>query len=87
MSGDADGRAVLVLERVVPGQEPSYTAFGKATCVFCPEWVWLGSESFGLVSAGHCDPICQQCSVGVITPVTPLLGAVHDQGRVVDPRR
>jgi hypothetical protein len=53
---------VVALDRIEPGQDPPYCTFGRATCVGgCGEWVWLGSETVGVVSRGEAMPLCLQC--------------------------
>lgn len=59
---------VVILERVEPGVTPSHCVHGRATCVACSEWVWLGSATFGPVEAGEVRPMCTQCAERIIGP-------------------
>lgn len=55
---------VVVLERVEPGELPSYAATAKSTCMACPEWVWLPPTAVKPVQSGEMIPICLACATG-----------------------
>lgn len=60
----AGPQRVIVLDRIVAGGElPEYCTHGRATCVSCPEWVWLGDRSHQLVLNRHAVPMCRECAI------------------------
>lgn len=67
---------VVVLDRIEPGWTPPYCTHGRATCIGCTDWVWLGDRTFDAVSAGTALPLCRQCARRLIPshmrPVTNL---------------
>lgn len=65
-------RPVVVLERVEAGKQSSYREYGRAPCVACLEWVWLGDQTYPAVASGQVDPICLPCA----TRLFPVAGAV-----------
>lgn len=72
--------AVVVLERIEPGQpDPPYCLHGRTACVGdCGEWLWLGSETLGVVESGEALPLCQECASKVIGPDALLVRQVRD---------
>lgn len=52
----------VLLDRIEPGETPPYCAHGRATCVGCDDWVWLGSETERVVTAGEALPLCLDCA-------------------------
>lgn len=53
---------VVILDRIEPGKEPDYCVHGRATCMACDEWVWLGSKTVTIVASGEAKPLCSQCA-------------------------
>lgn len=78
-------RPVVVLEVVEPGKLPDHCIHGKATCIACPEWVWLGHETVKLVQSGEALPLCRPCAIKHIPPDSPRLGRVADHRRADGP--
>lgn len=75
---------MVVLGRVEPGIVPDYCTHGRATCVACPEWVWLGSKTVAIVESGKAVPMCVQCATRLIPPCEPV-GRIHDHKRTEGP--
>lgn len=59
---------VVLLDRIEPGWTPPYCTHGRATCMGCDNWVWLGSETAKLVTAGDAAPLCLPCADRLIPP-------------------
>jgi len=58
---------VVVLDRVEPDMAmPAYCVHGRVTCIACPEWCWLGDQTYQVVMAREADPICKQCAARLI---------------------
>jgi hypothetical protein len=76
---------VVVLDRIEPGQEPPYCAHGRATCVACPEWVWLGNKTVEAVLSGEVDPICLPCAIRLFPKGATALGQIDDHRRADGP--
>jgi hypothetical protein len=73
-------RPVLVLERVDPRRLPDFEVHGRALCVACPEWVWLGDQSVVVVADGQADPICLECAIRLFPDANAeYAGRVEDQ--------
>lgn len=58
----ADGVAVVIVDRIVPGATTDYCIHGQTTCCRCSEWCWLGSETYRVVASGEAAPLCMQCA-------------------------
>jgi hypothetical protein len=80
-----DEAPVVVLDRIEPGVTPDYCVHGRATCIACPEWVWLGDETYELVKSGAALPLCQPCATKYVTRGTPKIGKVKDHRRADGP--
>ena len=52
---------VVVLDRIYFGVNPGYVTWGKATCVACGLWCWLGSATGSAVASGY-QPLCLTCA-------------------------
>lgn len=52
----------VVLDRVKDTPHPDYCSHGKATCVACGHWVWLGNRTHDMVAGGHHRPLCLPCA-------------------------
>lgn len=80
------GNAVIVLDRVCDVPEPDYCIHGRATCVNCPEWVWLGHASYDIVSSGQAYALCQPCATRLIQPDSGALRThIRDHKRADGP--
>lgn len=69
---------VVVVARVEPGMDPPYVPHARATCAGCPEWVWLGKDSYDLVVTDDVVPLCLQCAQQKITDPAAQIGTVND---------
>lgn len=75
---------VVVLARIEPGVLPAYCTHGRATCVDCDEWVWLGDNTYDVVASGQALPLCEQCAeraLGLGGGSIELHGHVRDHRR------
>lgn len=81
MTEQRPDKPVVVLDVVDPsGALPDYCCHGRATCIACDEWVWLGHKTFEVVSSGEALPICMPCA----TKYIPQDGSQQPIGRVED---
>lgn len=57
---------VVVLDRVadVAQADTPYCVHGRACCVACGAWCWLGDRTHDLVTAGGYAPLCTRCGRG-----------------------
>lgn len=79
------GQQIVVLDRIEPGEpKPDYCVHGRATCVTCTEWVWLGHTTEKLVSSRECAPMCKQCAAKYARP-EHRIGHVDDHKRADGP--
>lgn len=62
------GMDVVVLDPVEPGVVPAYCTHGRAGCVVCGDWCWLGSNTGPAVVAGQVAPLCMPCARRFIPP-------------------
>lgn len=62
IEGEAMPNSFVVLDRVEPDLVPRYCIHGRATCVYCGEWVWLGHATHEVVATRRAAPICHQCA-------------------------
>lgn len=76
------GGKVVILDRIEPGETPSYHVHGKTTCYWCGEWCWLGSQTYELVSSGEAAGMCRQCGADLIPQGMTKLGHVDDHGQL-----
>ena len=76
---------VVVLDRVVPGIEPDYCIHGRATCVTCKEWVWLGSNTVQAVTNREVLPMCMECARAHIPPTVRATTNLTDHRRADGP--
>jgi hypothetical protein len=54
--------SVIVLDAIEPGFEPEYCIHGKATCMNCGDWLWLGHATHDLVMQELALPMCHACA-------------------------
>jgi hypothetical protein len=81
----SEGQTVVVLEVVIPGVTPDYCVHGKATCMGCDEWVWLGDKTFEVVRSGAAAPLCEPCALRLIPPDAELVDRIHNHRRADGP--
>lgn len=84
MTGD-DQCNVVVLDRVREGFTPPYCVHGKATCLHCARWVYLGSETVKPVSAGAVKPLCIECAILIFPQGMRPVGRIVDHLRTDGP--
>lgn len=77
----SDTSQVIVLDVVEPGVTPPYCCHGRATCMGCNEWVWLGHKSVEVVRSGQALPLCQPCATRLVPPDSQPVGHVEDWPR------
>ncbi len=76
----------VVTDRIEPGvAQPEYCIHGRATCIRCDDWVWLGDQTYKLVASGEAAPICRQCAGRLIPEGTPTIGHINDHRRADGP--
>lgn len=63
VDSSATGHNIIVLDRIEEGWTPPYCIHGRATCVGCDNWVYLGHTTHDVVASGSALPMCQQCAV------------------------
>jgi hypothetical protein len=80
-----DEMDVIALDRIEPGVVPEYCTHGRATCVRCDEWVWLGHASHDVVVSGQAQPMCLQCVTRYVPRGWPIAEHVHDHRRADGP--
>jgi hypothetical protein len=78
-------KPVVVLDIIEPGITPDYCCHGRATCIACNEWVWLGHKTFEVVNSGEALPICMPCAIRNIPPDTEPIARVEDHLRADGP--
>jgi hypothetical protein len=78
--------ACVVLDRIEPGEpKPDYCIHGRATCIACDEWVWLGSETVEVVRSGRAAPLCKQCANRFVPPSTQPTDRIRDHRQADGP--
>jgi hypothetical protein len=76
----------VVLDRVEPGKpKPDYCTHGRATCMGCQAWCWLGDQTHDLVSSGRAGALCRQCAIRYAPANTSVLGNAGDHRRANGP--
>lgn len=85
ISGDAT--SLVVLDRVEPdGAQPPYCVHGRATCMgSCGGWVWLGNETYKVVTSGQALPMCRDCAGRLLPPDVEATHRVTDHLRADGP--
>lgn len=79
-------KPVVVLDRCDENPDPDYCIHGRASCVFCGFFCWLGSESVGPVSRHDYWPICVSCAQQHIPPeYQSPIGNLNDHKRADGP--
>jgi hypothetical protein len=78
-------RPVVALDVVEPGEVPDYCVHGKAVCIACGEWVWLGDRTLDLVASGQALPLCVPCAAKNIPYGGERVGHVEDHRRADGP--
>lgn len=76
---------VVVLDRIEPGKLPDYCIHGRATCVTCDNWVWLGDKTHDIVANGTAAPICRECANRLIPPDRSPVEHISDRRRTEGP--
>lgn len=79
------GVTVVMLDRIEPGVTPDYCVHGKVTCHWCPEWCWLGDNTYELVASGEAAPMCRQCGAEWIPKGMTPMGNAEDHRRADGP--
>lgn len=85
MSATPETGLVVVLDRIEPGVVPEYCCHGRAPCVRCREWCWLGHSTHDVVFTGQALPICRQCAAVVIPPGDRPVDRIRDHRRADGP--
>lgn len=84
VDSSATGHNVIVLDRIEPGWTPPYCIHGRATCIGCDNWVYLGHATHDVVSEGRALPICRQCAEKQVPrgvdPVTRIEDHLREDG-------
>jgi len=83
---DGGGPPAVILERIEPGVVPEYCTHGKAPCLWCQDWCWLGSETYKIVKSGDAAPMCLDCATRLLPPGARPSGSVRDHRRADGPR-
>lgn len=76
----SDSPSVVALDRIEPGVTPDYCCHGRATCMWCDNWVWLGHATYEIVAAREVLPCCMECANELFTGAEPL-GRIEDHLR------
>lgn len=76
---------VIVLDRIEPGVVPPYCTHGRATCVACDEWVWLGDKTGQAVTSKAALPLCLQCARRLLPPTARPVRNLGDHRRADGP--
>lgn len=77
---------VVVLAQIEPGEPlPDHCVHGRATCIVCHAWCWLGSATYDVVFRGEALPICQECAGALMPPDTQPVKHIRDHRRVDGP--
>lgn len=61
----AGGWTVVVVDRIVDGEQPDYCVHGKVTCHRCEHWCWLGDKTYETVITGEVAPMCVECATEI----------------------
>lgn len=73
------GYNIVILDRIEPDVEPPYCVHGRVTCFGdCGEWLWLGDQSFDLVSKGKVIGLCVECAQKVLPDGIEPIGNIED---------
>lgn len=58
---------LVLLDRIEPGEpKPDYCVHGRATCVACDDWCWLGDQTHDAVKSRRALPMCRQCAAKLL---------------------
>jgi hypothetical protein len=76
---------VVLLDRIEPGWTPPYCTHGRATCITCDEWCWLGDKTHEVVVSGRAAPMCMQCAARLVPTDAERAGHVQDHRRADGP--
>lgn len=79
------GAGVVILDRIEPDIVPEYCCHGRAPCIRCQEWCWLGHKTRDVVAEARAMPLCKQCAHEVIPPGTKATEHVEDHRRADGP--
>jgi hypothetical protein len=80
------GQNIVVLDRIEPDFTPDYCTHGRATCITCDEWVWLGHNTHEVVASKQAYPMCLQCAKkNVAQEGTKYMGRITDHRRADGP--
>ncbi len=76
---------LVVLDRITDESTlPDYCVHGRATCVACGHWCWVGSKTHDVITGGDAKPVCMECAQEYYDPGTRL-GHVDDHRRADGP--
>lgn len=64
---------------------PEYCPHGKASCISCGDWCWLGHQTYQAVAHQGVKPICLPCAEAYIPPGTERAGNIRDHRRADGP--
>lgn len=80
MSSEDEPRTkIVVLDRIEPGEpQPDYCTYGRASCVRCNEWCWLGDKTAEAVAVGGAAPLCLVCATQHIDSPDYRIGHLSD---------
>ncbi len=76
----------VIVDPIEPGAPlPEYCTHGKASCVACGDWCWLGHKTYQAVADQGMKPICLPCANRYIPAGTPKAGRIEDHRRADGP--
>lgn len=77
----------VVLDRVadIAQRDTPYCIHGRATCVSCGQFCWLGSRSYDDVRSGRLAPLCLPCAQSRVPAGTPVTRGAADHRRADGP--
>lgn len=78
---------VVVLDRVadLPQEQTGYCVHGRATCVRCGAWCWLGHATHDVVASRELAPLCRPCAREVVPADAVTVGNLGDHRRADGP--
>lgn len=78
---------VVVLDRVqdLPQEQTDYCVHGRATCVGCGHWCWLGDKTHEVVASRQVQPLCKPCARALLPPDSIPVSNTADHRRSFGP--